>query len=568
MSFDDLESVPSRVAELIDGIDVRAKPAPGEWAAVEHVCHLRDVESEGYLVRIGQLLGEDDPLLRDLDGDALAVQRRYIEDDVHAALRAFSDARARSISLLKSATDFDREGTLENRGRVTLAKLIQLQREHDAGHLRDLALLAALDRFARNRAQFRRDLEELCRVPGVSASDPAAVRRSAEATARVLERHGIAGVRLLEVEGAHPSVYGELHASANAPTLLIYGHHDVQPVGRIDRWATDPFEPVERDGRLYGRGTSDDKGGVMAHVAAAASWRGKPPCNLKFFIEGEEEIGSPNLGAFLEHYRDLLAADAVVLADTPNADTGIPGLTYRLRGMCMIDVEVRCLERPLHSGRGAGAVPDAIAILCGLIASLDCGGNAAAIESGSTAAALQRDFGLLPGVTLVGPRENTWTESAITVIGFDAPPVEKAFNQIVPSARARLSVRTVPPRDSRETGEEVVAKLLAVPMPHAIVSARVVKSVPWWYTEGMGRAFDAARRALTRGYAREAQMVGSGGSIGFVGMFEKAFPGTPLLLMGVEDPPCNAHSENESLHLGDWESCARSAVFLHDEFSR
>jgi len=565
MSFEELADFPKRVADLLGGVsDTKRKASPGEWAIVENICHLRDIEAEGYVVRIAQLLREDDPLLRDLNGEQLAIDRRYIEDDCGSALRAFADARARSVALLRDADEraFTREGTFENAGRVTLEKLVSMMREHDAGHLRDIALLAALDRFAQKRGEFREDLEALCRIPGVSASDPKEVRRSAEATARLLEKHGIANVRLLEVENAHPAVFGTIDVDREAPTLLIYGHHDVQPVGKLDRWNTPPFEPIERDGRLYGRGTSDDKGGVLAHVAAAASYRGSVPCNLKFFIEGEEEIGSPNLGQFLERYGELLRADAVVLADTPNADTGIPALTRSLRGLCVVDIEVRCLERPLHSGRGGGAAPDAIAILCQLIAAISPKPRLVNDED------LHRDLGLLDGVALVGTRESTWSEPSITVIGFDAPPVEQSFNQLPASARARLSMRAVPPRDSASFGEEVIVKLKAVPMPHAIVSAHIVKTVPWWRTDASGPVFDAARRALTRGYQRDVEMIGSGGSIGFVGTFASAFEGTPLLLMGVEDPPCNAHSENESLHLGDWESCARSSIFLYDELRR
>ena len=177
-------------------------------------------------------------------------------------------------------------------------------------------------------------------------------------------------------------------------------------------------------------------------------------------------------------------------------------------------------------------------------------------------------MGVLGGVALVGTQEDTWTKPAITVIGVDAPSIANSFNQIVPSARARLSLRTVPPDDSADAGERLVQRLTSFPMPHAIVTARVVKSVPWWKTDPTGPAFDAARRALTRGYGTEARMIGSGGTIGFVAMFEEAFPGAPLLLMGVEDPPCNAHAENESLHLGDWERCTRSAIFFYEELAR
>ena len=550
MSFEDIADFPKRVAGLIDGVF----DAQVTW----NVCHLRDIEAEGYAVRIEQLLREDDPLLRDLDGDRLGRERRYTEQDAGAAMRAFAEARARSVALLRDAdaSAFEREGTFENAGRITLAQLVSKMREHDAGHLRDIALLAALDHFSRNRDDFRADLEELCRIPGVSSTDPAEVRRSAEATARLLEKHGIGGVRLLEVEGAHPGVYGEVRIEDDAPTVLIYGHHDVQPVGAIDRWLTPPFEPVERDGRLFARGAADDKGGVLAHIAAVASYRGALPCNVKFFIEGEEEIGSPNLAAFLDRYGDLLRADAVVLADTPNADTGIPALTRSLRGLCVVDVEVRCLERPLHSGRGGGAAPDAIAILCQLIASISPTPRVVHDEQ------LHQDLGLLDGVELTGTREQTWNEPSITVIGFDAPPVEQSFNQLAASARARLSIRTVP--SAPNFADDLVARLRS----HATVSVQVVKKVPWWRTDASGPVFDAAQRALTRGYGRDAQLIGSGGSIGFVGTFASAFEGTPLLLMGVEDPPCNAHSENESLHLGDWESCVRSSIFLYDELRR
>ena len=178
---------------------------------------------------------------------------------------------------------------------------------------------------------------------------PAAeVRRSAEATASLLREAGLENVRLIETDG-HPYVYGDWLHAAGAPTLLVYGHHDVQPPGRPERWTTPAFEPSERGGRLYGRGAVDDKGTFFTHVAAIRAWlgsAGRLPLNVKLLIEGEEEIGSPGLEGFLARHGKELAADVAVLADTGNFDVGHPALTYQLRGICQVDVEVRCLEQP------------------------------------------------------------------------------------------------------------------------------------------------------------------------------------------------------------------------------
>lgn len=443
----------------------------------------------------------------------------------------------------------------------------------------------------------KRSLIRLARIPSVSAPGfpDAEVRRSAAAFADLLRDTGMENVTLLEIPGVHPYVYGDWLRQPGAPTLVLYGHHDVVPPGRPERWSSPPFEPVERKGRLYGRGTADDKGGVLVHVAAVAAYlraAGSLPCNVKFLIEGEEEIGSPNLARFLATYRDLLAADAVVLSDTANFDTGVPGLTYRLRGLCVVDVEVRCLERPVHSGQRGGLVPDPVQILSRLIAgltakdgSLDVPGlyrnvahtgprqRARLRRLPFDARRIARQAGLLPGVTLAGekgysPFETLWTRPSLTAIAFEAHPIAGSSNQILDSARARISMRTVPDMDSREAGELLVRKLTRNPPHGARVAAHVVRSTPWWQTDPEGPAFEAARRALEAGFGREAVLMGAGGSIGFVQPFSDFLKGAPCLLTGVEDPECGAHSENESLHLGDWRKCMRAAVHLYDELSR
>jgi acetylornithine deacetylase/succinyl-diaminopimelate desuccinylase-like protein len=457
-------------------------------------------------------------------------------------------------------------------------------------------LEAALRTLDQQFDEMKRTLAELVRIPGVSAPGfpPEEVQRSARAFADLLRGIGIDNVKVLEVPGVHPYVYGEWLGRPGAPTVLLYGHHDVVPPGRPERWTSPPFEPVERKGRLFARGAADDKGGILVHVAAVAAYLrngGGLPCNVKFVIEGEEEIGSENLGRFLDRYRGLLAADAVVLSDTANFDTGVPGLTYRLRGLVQVDVEVRCLKRPVHSGQRGGLVPDPVQILARLLAGLTREGGSLNVpglyrQVAKTAprqrARLRRlpfkarrfarHAELLAGVELTGekgysPYESLWTRPSLTVIAFESQPILGSSNQIVDAARARLSLRTVPRMDARAAGALLVRKLTKDPPYGAHVAARVVRSTPWWETDPQGPAFDAARRALKKGFGQDAVLMGAGGSIGFVRPFSEFLDGAPCLLTGVEDPECGAHSENESLHLGDWKKCMRAAVHLYHEIA-
>jgi acetylornithine deacetylase/succinyl-diaminopimelate desuccinylase-like protein len=456
---------------------------------------------------------------------------------------------------------------------------------------------AALRSLEAHFDETKRALVELARIPSVSAPGfpPEHVRRSAEAFAGLLRRTGLENVQVLEIDGVHPYVYGDWLRKPGAPTLMLYGHHDVVPPGPPERWTSAPFEPRERGGRLYGRGTADDKGGILVHVAAVAAYLrsgGALPCNVKFLIEGEEEIGSENLPRFLDRFRDRLAADAVVLSDTANFETGVPGLTYRLRGLCQVDVEVRCLDRPVHSGQRGGLVPDAVQILSRLIAgltaedgSLDVPGLYRTVARPSRrertrlrrlpfdARRIARQAGLLKGVSLTrekghSPFESLWARPSLTVIALEAHPIAGSSNQILASARARLSLRTVPDMDSRRAGELLMRKLTRKPPHGARIEARIVRSTRWWRTDPDGPAFEAARRALEAGFGREAVLMGAGGSIGFVQPIAEFLDGAPCLLTGVEDPECGAHSENESLHLGDWKKCMRAAVHLYDELAR
>ncbi len=223
-------------------------------------------------------------------------------------------------------------------------------------------------------------LADLVKIPSVSAAGypPEEVRRSAEHVADLMRDRGWVGVRLLELEGAHPAVYGEIPGPDGAPTVLLYAHHDVQPPGPIEEWKSGPFDPLIENGRLLGRGASDDKAGIIMHLGAVQAFDGDLPVGVKMIVEGEEEIGSAHLGAFLDRYAELLAADVIVIGDSGNWRVGQPALTTSLRGLVSCAVEVRTAANAVHSGMYGGAFPDAIIALARLIASLhDDDGNVA-----------------------------------------------------------------------------------------------------------------------------------------------------------------------------------------------
>jgi cysteinylglycine-S-conjugate dipeptidase len=423
----------------------------------------------------------------------------------------------------------------------------------------------------------RTDLESLIRVPSVSFEgfDPAQVRRSAEATAGILENCGLDRVRILEVEGAHPAVLGTRPAPPGAPTVLLYAHHDVQPPGDEADWKTPPFEPNEREGRLFGRGSCDDKAGIALHQAALLAHEGSPPVGVTVFIEGEEEQGSPNLSSFLARYGDALRSDVMILADANNWREGVPGLTTKLRGLVDCSVEVRTLDHAVHSGMHGGPWPDALTVLARLLATLhDDRGNVAipGLASGPTdpldltEEELREQSGALDGVELIGEgslTERLWTRPAVSVLGIDAPRVQEAANILVPVARAKVSLRLAPGDDPNKAMEALVSHLEAnAPWGARVTVTRGAGAWPF-ATEAEGPAYDAARRAFEEGWGTPPVDIGAGGTIPFVAAFREAFPAAALLITGVEDPDGRAHGANESLLLADFrKACISEAILL------
>jgi acetylornithine deacetylase/succinyl-diaminopimelate desuccinylase-like protein len=424
----------------------------------------------------------------------------------------------------------------------------------------------------------RADLERLVRIPGIAFEgfDHTQVERSAEAVAELLRGCGL-DTQIVRA-GGQPAVIGRKAAPAGAPTVLLYAHHDVQPVGDLALWTGDPFEPVERDGRLYGRGAADDKAGVMAHIAALRAFGDHLPVGVVVFVEGEEEYGSDSLDALIATHIDELRSDVIVIADSGNWDIGQPALTTSLRGLVNLFVEVKVLKSAVHSGMFGGAVPDALTTLSRLLSTLHDDEGEVAVDGliGREGASVdypedrfRHEAGVLDGVKLIGRgtiTDRTWTKPAIAVLGIDAPRTLEAANALQPTAKAKISVRLAP-------GDEPKSA-------YAAVRAHLEKYVPWGahvevtlesdgspcVIDATGPAYEAARAAFRDAWDGVPPVdMGVGGSIPFIATFGELFPDASILVTGVEDPYSGAHGPDESLHLGEFERvCIAEALLLRN----
>ena len=425
------------------------------------------------------------------------------------------------------------------------------------------------------------DLERLVSIRSVSADPGAAddVRVAAEAVAELARAASAADVAILSVAGGAPAVVAHWPAPDGAPTVLLYAHHDVQPTGERTDWTSEPFQPAERDGRLYGRGAADDKAGVMAHVAALRVFEGKPPVGVTLFVEGEEEIGSPTFTRFLETYRDELAADVIVVADSVNWSIDTPALTTSLRGLVDGVVEVRVLDHAVHSGMFGGPVLDALTSLCRLLATLHDGNGDVAVPGLVQKKAKEVDYpesryraeaGILDGVGLSGTGslgDRLWTKPALSVVAMDATPVADAANVLVHAARAKISLRLAPGQDPRSALDALGDHLRS----HAEFGAEVT------FTDGaLGPpceldtskpAYDAARDAFADAFGKQPVELGLGGTIPFIAEFATTFPDAAILVTGVEDPDSRAHGADESLHLGQFAKVCLAEVLLLDRLA-
>lgn len=442
-----------------------------------------------------------------------------------------------------------------------------------------------------NDANLVADLAKLVAVQSISTDGEhqKEIDQSAEVTCELMRGAGLNNVQVLKTGNSNPYAYGEWLGAPGKPTVFLYAHHDVQPVNYAQDWLSDPWTLTERDGRLFGRGAADDKGAIVTQLGAIASFlktKESLPVNVKVLVEGEEEVGSSNLQGFFVENKERLMSDVIVVCDTGNVEVGQPCITYSLRGIVALQIDVQCATKPVHSGTAGGMLADA-AIALNVILSrlywnhkkLPVPGLNDKVRKLTPAekrafrklvpddAKLRADNGVLEGVELAleaktNAHEATWRKPSITVIAQEASTIKGASNQVLPSARAIVSCRIVPDQEPEEVYEQLKAVLTKDPPWGVKVSVKPAGSVKWWMTDPTGPAFTAAMKALKKGFDAKPVAIGCGGSIGFVGPLADLFGGAPALLLGIEDPLSNAHAPNESLHGGDFRKLTVSLTHL------
>ncbi|MEV4161378.1 M20/M25/M40 family metallo-hydrolase [Nonomuraea dietziae] len=421
------------------------------------------------------------------------------------------------------------------------------------------------------------DLKRLASIPSVAfpghPEEP--VLRAAALTEELLRSAGLPRVQQIPVEGSFPAVYADAPAPPGAPTVLLYAHYDVQPAGDPAAWRTPPFDPTLIDGNLYGRGTADDKSGIISHVAALRAFQGRFPVGVKVLIEGQEEYAGERLEAFVERNPELIRADAIIVADTGNPKLGDPAVTTSLRGMAAFTIEVRTLRESVHSGSFGGAAPDALAALMRMLTSLhDDNGDirvpglprGSFLGTGPSEQEFRNTAGVLDGVSLVGSgslADRLWSSYAITVTGLDVPTVSGAINAVQAVARARVTVRIPPAGDPKTTLDAILDFLRQVAPWGVQVSFGDFVVGSGFQADSGGRGRSALNRAMERAFGRAPRDVGAGGSIPLVNTLLKQFPLAEILLFGAEDEDAAIHAPNERVNLEELRRTATTeALFL------
>lgn len=430
------------------------------------------------------------------------------------------------------------------------------------------------------------DLKELVKIPSIAweSHDLSQVRLSAEKVKELAEFSSFESVEILtatygdDAKEGMPAVVARKIADDGYPTIVLYAHHDVQPTGDLLLWETSPFEATQKGDRLFGRGTADDKAGIMVHLAAFRALKKVLGDSLKvgvtLFIEGEEEAGSPSFTNFLHQYQEKLRGDVIVVADSANWKAGVPALTTSLRGVASGTVSVQTGDHSVHSGMFGGPMLDANTVLVRILASLhDDKGNvnveglhiAPQPEVEYDEADFRADSGILEEMSLAGEgsiSSRIWSKPAISIIGIDATDVDHSSNTIDVRGRAKLSVRLAPGDNPAEA--------------HEALRRHIEKHTPWgakaeykaddsglpFELEGGNKVADLALSTMSEVWGVDAVSAGMGGSIPFIADLKELFPQAEILITGVEDPDTRAHSANESLYLPDFQKAIESEAVI------
>ena len=396
------------------------------------------------------------------------------------------------------------------------------------------------------------------------------VEQSAESVKDLFEGLGLTSKISKSNEGM-PAVLAQTEQDPSKKTVLLYAHHDVQPVGDLSLWETDPFVPEIIDGRLYGRGSGDNKAGVVTHYEVIKALKDNPPVNIKVFIEGEEEIGSPTMEQFIKENKEDLEADVIVIADSGNIKSGLPTVTTSLRGLVDGTIVVDQPMKAVHSGLGGGIVPDAFMVLSKIISSFHNDKGELQIEGltpseGEVFEIPKDDIKKLLGSEEINLFETDsyskrlWLEPALSVLAIDAPNVDESINLLIPSTKAKVSLR-LPPTEDPDHAMQMLEEHIEKNTPWGAQ----VKFIP--ESKGSGVVADPkkefTKKLITEFkevWKTEPAYMGVGGSIPFANVFTEQFPEAELVLIGPGDDEGNAHAPNESVCIEDIEKLIQSLI--------
>src|SRR5687767_4506504 len=449
-----------------------------------------------------------------------------------------------------------------------------------------------IDFINTNRDKYVEELKAYLAIPSISAlpEHAADVKRCAEWTADEMRRIGMQNVRLIDTPG-FPVVYGDWLAAEGAPTILFYGHYDVQPVDPVDLWESPPFEATIRDGEIYARGAADDKGQIFMHfkaIEAHLKQNGRLPVNIKIILEGEEEVGSANLDNFIKDNRDQLSADVVVISDSPMFDRGIPSICYGLRGLVYCQIDLRGTKSDLHSGSFGGAVANPAMVLAQILSQMKDRGGRIKVPGFYDDVRELRDeeraeFKKLPfnetryrkdlgapklfGESGYTTLERVWARPTLDVNGLHSGFTGEGAKTVLPAtAMAKVSMRLVPNQDPQKIGDlfEAYVRKIA-PKTVELKITRMHGGSPWM-TEFDNKYVRAAGRAIEQGFGKTPVFVREGASIPVVATFERQL-GIPSVLFGVGLPDENAHAPDEKLDLGNFHNGIIASAYLYQEIA-